>query len=154
MFDKVTDEILELSEHKYVEPVEGEDYFPTDDGVVAGFYGKKHSKQSKAVMRQRKLDNSPSKWMKGRKKTQEHKDKISATLKGKVESEETKQKKSVSQQKRRKNEGCVSHCHCGNKVLAKNLCSYHYHRQKYLNQTENLVIRRYRICEETRSSTP
>jgi len=151
MFDKVTDELLELSEHKYAEPVEGEDYFPTDDGVVAGFYGKKHTEESKAIMRQRKLDNPPSYWT-GREKTQEHKDRISATLKGRVESEETKQKKSVSQQKRRKKEGCVSHCHCGNEVLAKNLCSYHYFRQRHLDKTENSVIRRYRVCEKTRRS--
>lgn len=133
------------------ELVEGVDYSPMNDGPIAGFYGKKHTEESKAIMREKKLGVS-GEWLKGRTIPEEVKKKISKTLKGHVQSEETKQKKSISQQKRRKKEGCVSHCHCGEKILAKNLCSYHYFRQRHLDKTEDSVIRRYRVCEKTRRS--
>ena len=66
--------------------VEGVDYFPMSGGPVHAFYGKKHSEESKAIMREKKLGVS-GKWLKGRTIPEEVKEKIRQTLKGKVQTQ-------------------------------------------------------------------
>lgn len=54
------------------------------------FYGKKHSPETRAIMRQKKLGSHA--WNKGMKMPQEFRDKMSAVMKGRTISQETREK--------------------------------------------------------------